>query len=78
MTHEAFIRDATTRDIPALLPLLEDLFAVLEDLFAVERDFAFDASRARAGLESLISGAGDVLVWRTTTAASWRWDRSRR
>ena len=41
------IRHATRTDIPALLPLLEMLFAL-------EADFCFDAAKSRRGLEMML------------------------
>ncbi len=55
MTAKPEIRNATAADLPALLPLLAALFAI-------ERDFAFDAAKARAGLELILAGAGTLVV----------------
>jgi ribosomal protein S18 acetylase RimI-like enzyme len=49
------IRPATDTDIPAMVSLLRQLFAI-------EEDFVFDAARQQRGLELLLDGATALVL----------------
>lgn len=56
--QEVIVREAVLADVP-------DMVSLLRELFSVEEDFQFDAARARAGLELLLSdsrGGGHAWV----------------